>query len=276
MAARRRSAAKPKKRPRRGWREVLPKKKRASYTRHRSADGRFAKKSAAKASKKRAKRSAVRKVTIKRPGTKRSARIAGKIERTFTEKVPKKVSKRPVAPKKASTRPVAPKKVPKRSAAPKKVPKRSVAPKRPTSRVETRKKRVTPARRAAVTRALDRYFELPSQPRTQQQKDLRKKRRRELVATLERAGFSDASIRARIGWITRRRNQRGRTLADAQARALGRTTPLHGGESRENWTTLRGHLTAFSPEFQSFIEDAEDMGVGYDEAVDRWFSPTAE
>ena len=270
MASRRRSAPKPKKRPRRGSREVLPKKKRASYTRYRSADGRFAKRSPAKVTKKRAKRRAAKKVVgravaaKRRAAPKRPARASAKRKKPIGRAAAKK------APKKAPKRPLPPRARPKKRLAAPKLPVRS------PPRARAPKKRATPARRAAVTRALQRFLELPSKPRRLKQVELQATRRRELVATLDRAGFSEASIRARIGWITRRRNARGRTLADAQARALGRAAPLHGGVSRENWNVLRAHLTQVTSEFQSYIEDAEDMGVGYDEAVDRWFSPNAE
>jgi hypothetical protein len=137
------------------------------------------------------------------------------------------------------------------------------------------KKKLSPAKQAAITRAEQRLEQLPTKPRTLDERELLQTRYQELVETLRRAGYSEPEIRSYIHRLSRRRRRRDRTLAELQADALGQTTPLQGS-IRTNWYVLRSHITFDTPEFRRYIDEAAELGVGYEEAVDRWFSPNAE
>ena len=145
------------------------------------------------------------------------------------------------------------------------------------AKVEKRKKgkKPSPAQLAAVTRAAGRLEELPTYTRTLAHKELEKIRRRQLVETMRRAGYSESEIRTRLRQIARRRRAREQTLAEVQAEVLGVRKPLQG-RYRENWYVLRNHITYNTPEFRRYIERAEQLGASYEEAVDRWFSPGAQ
>ena len=163
------------------------------------------------------------------------------------------------------------KKSPVKSSAKKKVTAKKVAAKRPAKR----KRVVSPTRgqKSAITRARLRFIELGPPPKTRvpaAQKvayELRKESlAKSLAKSLEKAGYSGASIRARLGWITRYLETRGRvrtlilgTMIDAQ--------------TREGWYVLRGMLEERDSRFQRFIALAQREGMSRVAAVNEWFSP---
>lgn len=168
------------------------------------------------------------------------------------------------APKKRRARPKA-------TPAPKKRARPKVSPvsKRTSGPAD---KRTSGQQLAAISRATAR-LEAISQPKTANQHELFNQRRAELVESLRRAGRSDASIRAILGWIKRRHKQKLRTLAQIHTQILGREAH---GSSREDWYVLRAHVTRDSRQFRRFVDEALERGFSYDEAVDAWFSPEGD
>lgn len=127
------------------------------------------------------------------------------------------------------------------------------------------------AQRAAITRAQNQFAEL-NPPRTAAQRVVFEERKQAYVRALTTAGESPASIRASLGWISRRRRDTFRRVARKRARILG--AELHG-RNRDDWYTLRLHLDRETQAFQEYVQYALENQMDYDTAVDSWFSPEA-
>lgn len=227
---------------------MAPPKKRAAVSKKASRRG--AKKRAASTPKKSATVVKKRSVTSKKRGA-----TAPKKRATITSK------KRAAAPKKrgAARSTVAPKKV---SAA--RVP--------------------SPAQAAAVTRALRAFVELNA-PRSHtriSQQLVFIERRNALVSALRNAGYSEASIRARLGWITRRRNTdrarntlvRQRVLEEGIDDPIGRllASSLHG-KNPDDRRVLQNMYERSDPRYLRFLRELMALGVDEAEAINEWFSP---
>lgn len=145
---------------------------------------------------------------------------------------------------------------------------KTLAKKRPTSAERARKRA---AARGAATRALNRLESL-SDPRTKKQRSVYAKAIASARAALKKTKASENTIRGRIGWITRRRNNGYRELANKHARLLGREAH---GRDRADHQMLYAHLANESKRFKEFVEYADDLGIDRDTAVDHWFSPDA-
>ena len=134
--------------------------------------------------------------------------------------------------------------------------------------------KTTAKQRSAITKAVRGLESLgPITPRTTAQSlEIHARRRAQLIRTLEKAGFSSASIRARLGWIRRRQNDLRRMVARARLQALG--TSLIDGRTREGWYTLTAMIEQRDVRFVQFVASAGQLGLSYTEAKDEWYSPT--
>lgn len=110
-------------------------------------------------------------------------------------------------------------------------------------------------------------------PRTGAQRAVVEQARTRFVTLLRRYGFSEASIRARLGWITKQLGKRNENLAKEHERILGRQ--IHGLDGRRAWLTLQQHVTERSSALVEYLDIASDLGYSEDEAIDQWFSPEA-
>ena len=98
-------------------------------------------------------------------------------------------------------------------------------------------------------------------------------RRREFIETMQRAGLSEAQIRARIGAVTRQRNDLRRyILSEVRGPLLGDRAEFHGSDpdQREELARLK---RVRDQSYLDFIAGLADLGVDEDEAINFWFSP---
>ena len=133
----------------------------------------------------------------------------------------------------------------------------------------------TAAQQAAITRATNAFMALPRvRPYTRLiVVELYERRRTELVDALTRAGYNERQIRARLGWLTRRRKELDRWIYDeVRLPLLGRRAGFTGRDpdQRRELATL---MEERDQRFLDFIDALDEVGVGYDEAVNYWFSP---
>ena len=217
------------------------------------------------------KRSVTKKTSVTRAGAKKVASKKTATARQATRASPKKK----IASKRSAVS------QPKARSKSKAAAKRSTAKKRAAVKKRPRVVRPTPAQRGSITRATNVLVELGT-PRTwwrQSLKDLYARRRASLVGTLERAGYSPESIRARLGAITQRRNRERVRVAVARLSALG-TALLDRKTRAGTWvepdraSILRSMITERDERFLEFLRTVQDeLGLDYQEAVNEWFSP---
>ena len=195
------------------------------------------------------------------------------IVRKRTQSRPKKVA----AAKKAAAKKV----VAKRSAKKKRVvrpatsgPRSGV--KRGASLGKKKSKRVvrpTPNQQSAITRARRRLIEMGIPPKIDEpaaRRAIYERRKQALINSLENAGYSGASIRARLGWITRYRETIRERVSMTRTAILG---TLLDGRTREGWYVLRAMIEERDSRFRRFIAAAQREGMNYVAAVNEWFSP---
>lgn len=217
-----------------------------------------------------------RKPSAKKKRTRRKgSRTPAAVKRVAAARPKKRVSSK----KRAATRLKPKKRV---AARPKKrVParpkpkKRAVAP-RPKARAKPKKRVVTPAQRAAITRTL-RVFAALASPREYTraaQKDIYRVKRSALISALVKAGFSSASIRARLGWITRRRNLFREDIATRRVIILG-TTLLHGSDPDQR-RILETMIRERDGRFLRFTQEMKKMTLEWSEIINEWFSPKVQ
>ena len=85
--------------------------------------------------------------------------------------------------------------------------------------------------------------------------------------------MSEAQIRARLGVVTRRRNQlREYIREEIRTPALGTLRELHGSVPAQR-NELQTRMIERDESFLAFMEAMDDLGIGYDEAINTWFSP---
>ena len=103
--------------------------------------------------------------------------------------------------------------------------------------------------------------------------DTYNRRRQQLIDAMRRAGMTQAQIRARLGVVTRRRNQlREYIREEIRTPALGTLRGLHGSVPTER-SELQMRMIERDESFLAFMEAMDDLGIGYDEAINTWFSP---
>ena len=243
--------------------------------------------------KKALKRGVVKRGTVKRGTVKRGAVKRGAVKKAI--RVVKRVKKRSAAKtkgggaKKVDTRIRRPRK-PTRVSAPKKrarartpalpPPKKRRPVRRPTSRrpktrpkVASAKKRSirpTGKQQAAITRARLRFL-TSRPPTTPGRQEIYDRNRAALIQSLLNAGYSPASVRARVGWITRLRGTVRVRVAQARIAALG--TARLTGRTREDWYTLRAMIEERDDRYARFLAAAKREGLSLEQAKDEWFSP---
>lgn len=141
---------------------------------------------------------------------------------------------------------------------------------------------LSPQQRSAIVRAVRALASL-GQPRSwwrRATKELFARRRQQLAAILERAGFTDHSIRARLGWITRGRNVVRKKVAEERSVALGTElldkkdprTGLYVEEDRNR--ILRNMIRARDRRYMQFLRAVqEEFNLTESEVENEWFSP---
>ena len=99
------------------------------------------------------------------------------------------------------------------------------------------------------------------------------RRRQQFIDAMRRAGMTEAQIRARLAVVTRRRNQlRQYIREEIRTPALGTLRELHGSVPTQR-AELQTRMIERDESFLSFMEAMDDLGIGYDEAINTWFSP---
>ena len=138
-----------------------------------------------------------------------------------------------------------------------------------------RRPELSPAAEAAITRAERLFLALPV-PRPFSrlaQVETYERRRQQYIETMRRAGLTEAQIRARLAVVTRRRNELRRYIREEiRVPALGTLRELHGSNLRER-AELQTRMIERDDSFLTFMEAMDDLGIGYDEAINSWFSP---
>lgn len=229
-------------------------------TRKRAPNTRIAPKKAA------AKKSAAKKTASKKIATK------------------KRVSKPIVSKKRAVKKPAVKKRtLPVRQVRPKRVARRRPAPpitrRRPAPPIKRRAKRRPPPRvvrlsrtqQSAITRAANLVVGA-SPPTTAALQAEFNRKRAALIRTLAKVGYSPASIRARLGWVTRQRSAAMVRVGRARIASLG--TALLTGQTRDGWYTLRTMIEENDTRFLRFVDAAQREGLTLEQAKDEWFSPS--
>ena len=85
--------------------------------------------------------------------------------------------------------------------------------------------------------------------------------------------MTDLQIRARLAVVTRRRNQlRQYIREEIRIPALGTFRGLHGSVPTQR-SELEMRMIERDQSFLAFMEAMDDLGIGYDEAINSWFSP---
>ena len=85
--------------------------------------------------------------------------------------------------------------------------------------------------------------------------------------------MTEAQIRARLGVVTRRRNQlRQYIREEIRTPALGTYRAMHGSVPAQR-SELQARMIERDQSFLAFMEGMDDLGIGYDEAINTWFSP---
>ena len=92
------------------------------------------------------------------------------------------------------------------------------------------------------------------------------RRRAALVASLAAAGYGPASIRARVGWVTRQREARRDVVAAMHE--------VEAGTATLDLTAKRAWVRESDERFLSFMDRVQDeLQLEYSEAINEWFSP---
>lgn len=117
-------------------------------------------------------------------------------------------------------------------------------------------------------------------PRNEARADTFEKKKKALVAALKRARIPESAIRATLAQITRRRNVARTRLAEdrllATRRAFDATKRNKDEDARlADLSILKKMLREEDKRWLKFLATAKDEGLGFDEAVDEWFSPKA-
>lgn len=189
-------------------------------------------------------------------------------KRSAAKKRTTRTSKKRVAAKKRATS------TKKRAA---RVPaKKRAASKNKRAAAKKKRKVISPAQRAAITRTLRAFAALPTQREYTRLalKDIYRVKRSALIEALARAGLSPASIRARLGWITRRRNKLREDIATRRVTILG-TTLLHGSDPDQR-RILATMIRERDERFLRFAQDMRQMTLEWSEIVNEWFSPKVQ
>ena len=221
------------------------------------------------------RRAAPKKKRRASPKPKRRA-VAPKKRRAAPRPAPKKRRRAPPPlPAKKKRRRAPPPPPKKRRCAPPPPPtkRRRAAPPPPPPKKKRRRAVRRPAAEGAVTRAYRAFLEAPS-PTNAARRQTYLERRLALIRALENAGRSPASIRAILGWITRRQNTIRDRVARIRIAVLG--TEILDATTREGWYTLRSMISERDERFLRFIRAAEAEGLDHNEAVNEWFSPKVQ
>ena len=158
-------------------------------------------------------------------------------------------------------------------------------PTRPKKRASSKRRRKAPAlspqQRASLTRAINALL-VVGEPRDywrQATKDLYERRRDQFIALLLRFGFDRRSASARLGWVTRLRQENRLELAEQREGQL--QTELFDRRDRrgrfvmvDRNARLREMVRNRDRRWVRFLEIAEtEYGLTADEAENEWFSP---
>lgn len=224
--------------------------------------GRRASKAEVEKKRKRLKRvvSAAKK---RKPSSVPKKRARGKKASPRTKK--KAAREKPILPLKKTAARKKPLSPPKRKTGRKKVP----PPPKKKSRARARFEKV----QRELSRAITEYTSLfAPRPYTRTaRKETFAAKRAALVRAFLAAGFPPSSVRARIGWITRRRNIARLELAQIRAEILGRRL-LHGRRP-EDLIVLETMARERDRRYLQFLAEADAAGLSHEEAHNEWFSP---
>ena len=91
---------------------------------------------------------------------------------------------------------------------------------------------------------------------------------------MEKAGFSPSSIRARLGWITRRRNELRERIAQRRLFILN-TSLLHGSDPNQR-RILETMIRERDERFLQFAREMQQVTLSWSEIVNEWFSPKVQ
>ena len=149
---------------------------------------------------------------------------------------------------------------------------------------KTRAKRVvrpTPRQQGVITRAVNQFIQIGERRYWWRQatKDLYERRRAAVIRAFERAGYRPESIRSRLGWISRRRNEDREEIAELRAESLGtrvldQKTPDGLWVEPDRRRILTSMIDNQDQRFLDFVAAVQDeFGLEYQEAINEWFSP---
>ena len=232
------------------------------------------------------KRRSSRRAAKKRSRSASTSRRITATKRTTAAKrtASKKTSFRRVRAKKATAKKTVAKTTSAKKTAAKKAAAKKAATKKAAARRPAAPRRPTRAQLAAVIQARA-AFETLAPPRSYTRLAVEFVyigRRTVLVSAFRQAGFSEASIRSRLGWITRRRNKLRVDISEIRKKHLaeGVKTPglreltgaLHG-KYEDDRRVLKNMYRKNDPRFLAFMNEMKQLGLDHAEAMNEWFSP---